>query len=84
MDFKKWKFRVGITLILISVPLFLFLLAIPFLPMGPKFKITLSTVVIVGGEVMFWAGTLMIGKDVYNKFKEKLTSGEWLGKKKED
>lgn len=84
MDFKKWKLRIGIVMISISVACFLFLLAVPFLQVGPKFKITLTTVLIVVGEVMFWVGTILIGKDVYNKFKEKLKSGEWLNKKKEE
>lgn len=84
MDFKKWKLRIGIVMISISVACFLFLLAVPFLQVGPKFKITLTTVLIVVGEVMFWVGTILIGKDVYLKFKEKLKSGEWLNKKKEE
>lgn len=84
MDFKKWKLRIGIVMISISVACFLFLLAVPFLPVGSKFKITLTTVLIVVGEIMFWVGTILIGKDVYLKFKEKLKSGEWLNKKKEE
>jgi len=44
----------------------------------------LSTTLVVVGEVSFWVGTILIGKDVYLKFKEKLKSGEWLEKKKED
>ena len=84
MDFKKWKLRIGIVMISISVACFLFLLAVPFLQVRPKFKITLTTVLIVVGEVMFWVGTILIGKDVYNKFKEKLKSREWLNKKNEE
>jgi hypothetical protein len=47
-------------------------------------KIVLSTALLVVGEVSFWLGTILIGKDVYLKFKEKLKSGDWFGKKKED
>ena len=84
MDIKKWKFKLGILLISISVVSFLILFALPFVSMDLKVKIALSTTLIVAGEVSFWAGTILIGKDVYLKFKEKLKSGEWLGKKKED
>ena len=84
MDKKKWKLKLGITLISVSVAIFLMLFALPFVSMDTKMKIALTTAFIIGGEVMFWAGTLLIGKDVYLKFKAKLKSGEWLEKKKED
>jgi len=83
MDIKKLKFKLGIILISVSVTFFLIIFALPFISMDTKVKIGLSTVLIVVGEVSFWVGTILIGKDVYLKFKEKLKSGEWLEKKKE-
>lgn len=84
MDKKKWKLKLGITLISASVAIFLMLFALPFVSMDTKVKIALTTALMIGGEVMFWVGTILIGKDVYLKFKAKLKSGEWLEKKKED
>lgn len=84
MDKKTWVFKFGIILISVSVLFFLFLLALPFVTLDLKLKIVLSTALLVVGEVSFWLGTILIGKDVYLKFKEKLKSGEWLGKKNED
>jgi len=84
MDKRKLKFRFGIILISISVTLFLVIFVLPFVSMDTKVKIALSTSLVVAGEVCFWVGTILIGKDVYLKFKEKLKSGEWLEKKKED
>lgn len=84
MDKKKWKLKLGIILISVSVAIFLMLFALPFVSMDTKVKIALTTAFMIGGEVMFWVGTILIGKDVYLKFKEKLKSGEWLEKKKDD
>jgi hypothetical protein len=84
MGKKKWKLKLGIILISVSVVIFLLLFALPFVSMDTKVKIALTTAFIVVGEVMFWVGTILIGKDVYLKFKAKLKSGEWLEKKKED
>jgi len=84
MGIKKWKFRSGIILILISVIIFLMLFAIPFLSMDSGKKIGLSTAFLVAGEGLFWIGIVLIGKEVYLKFKSKLMSGEWLDKKKTD
>lgn len=84
MDKIKWKFKLGIILISISVMFFLIIFALPFISMETKVKIALTPFLIVVGEVSFWAGTILIGKDVYLKFKEKLKSDEWLEKKKKD
>jgi len=84
MNKKKWKLKIGITLISISVAFFLIIFALPFVSMDLKVKIALTSVLVVVGEVSFWVGTILIGKDVYLKFKEKLKSGEWLEKKKKD
>ena len=74
----------GIILILVSIALFFILFTVPFWSLETKPKIAISTVLVVAAEVLFWGGTLLIGKDVYNKFKEKIKSGEWLNKKKEN
>jgi len=84
MEKKTWVFKFGIILISVSVLFFLFLFALPFITLDLKLKIVLSTALLVVGEVSFWLGTILIGKDVYLKFKEKLRSGEWFGKKKDD
>ncbi len=84
MDKKKWKLKFGIVLISISMVIFLMSFAFPFVSMDTKLKIALTTTFLIAGEVMFWVGTILIGKDVYLKFKSKLKSGEWLEKKKED
>ena len=82
MDKKRWKFKLGIILISVSVAIFLMLFALPFVALDTKVKIVLTTVFMISGEVMFWVGTILIGKDVYRKFMAKLKSGEWLEKKK--
>ena len=84
MDIKKLKFRLGIILISVSVAFFLIIFALPFITMNLKFKVALTTTLIIVGEVSFWVGTLLIGKEVYKKFMAKLKSGEWLEKKKDD
>ncbi len=84
MDKKRWKFKLGIILLSVSVAIFLMLFALPFVALDTKVKIVLTTVFMISGEVMFWVGTILIGKDVYRKFMAKLKSGDWLEKKKEN
>ncbi len=84
MDKKRWRFKLGIILLSVSVAIFLMLFALPFVALDTKVKIVLTTVFMISGEVMFWVGTILIGKDVYRKFMAKLKSGDWLEKKKEN
>ena len=84
MDKKKLKFRLGIILISVSVAFFLIIFALPFITMNLKVKVALTTTLVVVGEVSFWVGTLLIGKEVYKKFMANLKSGEWLEKKKKE
>ena len=72
MDSKRWKFKFGIVIIVISIVIFLTLFAIPFLAINVKTKLALTPVLLVAGEVMFWLGIVLIGKDVYLSFKAKL------------
>jgi hypothetical protein len=81
MSRKTLKFRLGIGMISLSVVAFLTLFAIPFLSVTVRMKLALTPVLLIAGEVLFWGGILLIGKDVYLKFKEKLQSGSWLSKK---
>jgi len=78
------KFRLGIILISVSVAFFLIIFALPFITMNLKVKVALTTTLVVVGEVSFWVGTLLIGKEVYKKFMANLKSGEWLEKKKKE
>ena len=82
MKKKNWKIRVGIFLIVFCIPFFLFIPIIPFLEMEAKTKITLSTVSLVIGEVLFWSGGILVGKELFMKYKSYFNPKNWF--KKED
>jgi len=56
----------------------------PFIGLDMKALLSYSTIIIIAGEAMFWIGTLLVGKEVWNKYKNYIKSGSWLEKKKED
>ncbi len=80
---RKWKIRLGLTLITISVIIFLTLFAIPFLGFDLKFKLSIATALAITGEISYWVGILLIGKEAWKRYKAFLKSGSWLEKKKE-
>ena len=78
---KNWKFKTGIFLIILSTLLFTSLLAIPFLDIAGKTKITISTVAVVLGEITFWVGGILLGKELFNKYKSYFNPLNWFNKK---
>lgn len=78
---KSRKFRTGIFLIILSTLLFTSLLGVPFLHVDGKTKITISTIVVIMGEVTFWVGGIVLGKQVFAKYKALFNPLNWFKRK---
>lgn len=68
---------------IICIPFFLLIPVIPFLEVDNKTKITVSTVLLVIGEVLFWSGGLLVGKELFTKYKSYFNPKNWFKKKEE-
>jgi len=79
---QDWKFKLGLGLVILSVLFFLFLPFIPLLHIEAKDKILLSTFVFVLAEVLFWTGGLLLGRQLFNKYKSYLNPKNWFNSKK--
>ena len=84
MEKKNWKLRLGIFLMILSVILFLSLPVVPFLAIDNKTKITASTVIFILAEITFWSGGLLVGKELFSKYKSYLNPKNWFVKKNEE
>jgi len=80
----NWKIKLGVVLIIISTIMFLFLFTIPFLQMENTIKVGLTTAIIVVGEVIFWTGSVLVGKELFGKYKSKFNPENWYKKKDKD
>jgi hypothetical protein len=80
MKKKNWKLRIGIILVIVSIPPFLALPVIPFLDMDSKVKIAVTPICLVMGEVLFWAGGLLVGKELFSKYKSYMNPKTWFRK----
>lgn len=78
---KTWKFKLGIVLLIVCVIAFLSIPVVPFLDLGNSVKITLSTVLLVIGEITFWTGGLLLGKELFNKYKAYFNPKNWFKSK---
>ena len=84
MEKKNWKLRLGIFLMILSVILFLSLPVVPFLALDNKTKITASTVIFILAEITFWSGGLLVGKELFSKYKSYFNPKNWFNKKNEE
>lgn len=78
---KSWKFKLGLVLIILSCFLFLSLPLFPFLAINGKTKITLSTIVFIIAETTFWSGDILLGKELFSKYKSYMNPRSWFPKK---
>jgi hypothetical protein len=80
MQKKNWQLKLGIILIFGCIPFYLILALFPFLEMSTKLKIVLSTISIVIGEVMFWVGGFLVGKELFTRYKSYFNPKNWFRK----
>ncbi len=83
MKQKNWKIRLGIILMVVCIPFFLAIPLTPLLEVDNKTKITISTILLVIGEILFWAGGLLVGKELFTKYKSYFNPKNWFRKKEE-
>jgi len=83
MNKKNWKIKLGIILMVVCIPFFLAIPLTPLLDIDNKTKITISTVLLVIGEILFWAGGLLVGKELFTKYKSYFNPKNWFKKKEE-
>jgi hypothetical protein len=81
---KSWQLRLGIILILVCIPFFLAIPVLPFLGWENKIKITAGTVLLILGEVLFWSGGLLVGKELFIKYRSYMNPKNWFRKEKGD
>ncbi len=77
MKKKKWILKLGIILMLVCIPFFLAIPAIPFLNLDTKLKVTMTTLSLITGEVLFWSGGLLVGKELFTKYKSYFNPKNW-------
>jgi len=82
MEKKKWKFKLGIVMIIISTLIFVLLLVLPFIETTDKNKIFISTFIVVTGEIFFWVGGFFVGRQMVDKYKSYINPKKWFRRKK--
>ncbi len=80
---KNLQIKLGIFLMIFSGLFFAATFIIPLFDLSTKTKVIASTTSLVLMEVVFWSGGLLVGKELFAKYKKQLNPKHWF-KKKED
>ncbi len=78
---KNWQIKLGIFLMIFSGVFFAATFIIPLFDLPTKTKVIASTTSLILMEVVFWSGGLLVGKELFTKYKNRLNPKNWWRKK---
>ncbi len=81
---KNRQIKFGIFLMIFSGVFFAATLLIPLLDLPTKTKIIAATTSLVLMEIIFWLGGILVGKELFIKYKKQLNPANWVKKKEAD
>lgn len=80
MSNKNSRIKWGIFLMVFSGVFFAASIVIPTLDLPVKIKVIASTGSLILMEVVFWLGGLLVGKELFTKYKKQLNPKNWFKK----
>lgn len=81
---KKLLSKIGTGLLIVGSLCWLIPVIVPFTALTIQSKAIIIPIAIVCAEVMFWAGALLVGKEIIGKYKRYLNPRNWRKKKEHD
>jgi len=77
----NWKMKTGIVVLIFSFLTTPLILLTPFLSINAKSKIVITTILIIIGNITFYGGGFLVGKELFSKYKSRLNPKNWFRKK---
>lgn len=78
MKNKNFRIRLGIFLMVFSGVFFAITLAVPLLDLPTKTKLIAASASFVMMEIVFWSGGLLVGKELFVKYKKQINPLTWF------
>ncbi len=78
---NQLRIKLGIFLMVFSGVFFGLTLIIPLLELPAKTKVVAATASFIMMEVVFWTGGLLVGKELFTRYKKRLNPVNWFKKK---
>jgi membrane-anchored protein YejM (alkaline phosphatase superfamily) len=80
MKHKNRRIKLGIFLMIFSGVFFAATIIFPLTDLPVKTKVIASTISLVLMEIVFWSGGLLVGKELFTRYKRKLNPISWFKK----
>lgn len=77
----SWVKKTGIVLIILSFLLYGGILLVPFTPYTVGTKAVITSVLVILGEISFWVGGLILGREIIARYKKYFNPFHWFKKK---
>lgn len=74
---KSISYKIGMGLLMLAIICWLLAAIVPMSPFLLTTKASLITGAFIIGEILFWIGALLVGKEVAAKFKSFLNPKNW-------
>jgi hypothetical protein len=78
MNKKNLQIKLGIFLMVFSGVFFGATLIIPLLDLPTRTKIVAATASFILMEIVFWSGGLLVGKELFVRYKKQLNPVNWF------
>ena len=78
MNKNKWKIKAGIAIFIFSLSMTPLLILTTMLHLEAKTKVAITTSLIIIGNVTFYGGGFLVGKELFTKYKAYLNPLNWL------
>jgi len=78
---NKFRIKLGIFLMVFSGVFFALIFIIPLLELPTRTKVVGASASYVMMQVVFWAGGLLAGKEIYTHYKKQLNPRTWFKKR---
>jgi hypothetical protein len=84
MKNKNFRIKLGIFLMVFSGVFFAITIAVPLLDLPAKTKVIAASASFIMMEVVFWSGGLLVGKELFVKYKKQMNPLTWFKRKKQE
>jgi hypothetical protein len=78
---NNWKIKAGIVILIFSLLTTPMIISVPFLHLDQKSKLLITTTLIIIGNVTFYGGGFLVGKELFTKYKSRINPRNWFWKK---
>jgi hypothetical protein len=82
MKHKNFQIKLGLFLMIFSGVFFAATFIIPLFDLPTKTKVIASTASLILMEIVFWSGGLLVGKELFTKYKNQMNPKNWFKKTK--